>query len=427
MQQNGKIIKIGRYSLDDILTLKKIMSGMFLSNFMGVFPIFQFNLGGRMMKKLAMLTAAVMMFGALLTGCSATEDVIKIGYFEPLTGANAGGGTIEAEGIELAHKLYPEVLGKKVELIKVDNKSDKAESANAASRLVDQEKVVAVIGSWGSGLAMAAGPIFKEAKIPAVGASCTNPLVTEGNDYYFRVCFIDPYQGKVMANYAYNKLGARKAAILRETSSDYSVGLAKFFVEAFTELTGDPNCIVATMDYNTGDQDFNAQVTNIAKAKPDVVFAPGNYSESAMAIKQARTLGITVPFLGGDTWETPEFLSIGGKEVEGIVLSTSFDQKAAFTDETSKFVEAYKSEYNKEPAAFTALGYDAYCLILDAITRANSTDTVAIRDAIAATDGFQGAAGSIKLDTNGDAIKPAVIKTVKDGKFVYESIVEAAS
>ncbi|MDD3439175.1 MAG: ABC transporter substrate-binding protein, partial [Clostridiaceae bacterium] len=184
------------------------------------------------MKKLLSLTLVVAMALSLLTGCAqpapapsgepaapAEEEVIKIGVFEPLTGANAAGGELEMEGIELAHELYPEVLGKKVELIVVDNKSDKVEAATAAARLVEKEKVTAIIGSWGSSLAMAAGDIVKNAKVPAMGTSCTNPLVTQGNDYYFRVCFIDPFQGVVMSNYAYNGLGAKKAAIVQEVSN----------------------------------------------------------------------------------------------------------------------------------------------------------------------------------------------------------------
>lgn len=388
------------------------------------------------MRKLSLLLAVILILSLSLTACAkpaqetsgetsaeetpaAEGDVIKIGVFEPITGANAGGGALEVEGIKLANKLYPEVLGKKVELVIVDNKSDKVEAANAAALLVEKEKVSAIIGSWGSSLSMAAGDIVKNAKVPAVGASCTNPLVTLNNDYYFRVCFIDPFQGTVMANYAYNKLGAKKAAIIQEVSNDYSVGLAKFFMDAFKELTGDENSIVAVTNYNTGDQDFTAQLTNISAANPDVIFAPGNFTESALLIKQARQLGIKVPIIGGDTWETPEFIEIGKEDVEGAVFSTFFATEKPITPESEKFLEAYRKEYNKEPAAVTALGYDAYILILDAIKRAGSADSVAIRDALAETKDFMGAAGVITLDENGDAVKDAVIKVVQNGKFTY--------
>lgn len=387
------------------------------------------NGGGRELKKISLVLAIILILSITLAGCAKPAeqqqaDVIKIGVFEPVTGANAGGGALEVEGVKLANKLYPEVLGKKVELVIADNKSDKVEAASAAARLIEKEKVVAIIGSWGSSLSMAAGDIVKNAKVPAVGASCTNPLVTLNNDYYFRVCFIDPFQGTVMANYAFNKLGAKKAAIIQEVSNDYSVGLAKFFVDAFKELTGDDNCIVATSNYNTGDQDFTAQLTNIKAANPEVIFAPGNFTESALLISQAKQLGINVPIIGGDTWETPEFIDIGKQAVEGAVFSTFFATEKPITKESEVFLQEYRKEYNKEPAAVTALGYDAYILILDAIKKANSTDPIAIRDEIAKTKDFMGAAGVITLDENGDAVKDAVIKVVKDGKFTYMDTVK---
>ncbi len=379
------------------------------------------------MKKVSLILALVLVFSLVLTGCSKpaeVADTIKIGVFEPITGANAGGGALEVEGVKLANKLYPEVLGKKVELVIVDNKSDKVEAASAAARLVEKEKVVAIIGSWGSSLSMAAGDIVKNAKIPTVGASCTNPLVTLNNDYYFRVCFIDPFQGTVMANYAFNKLGAKKAAIIQEVSNDYSVGLAKFFVDAFKELTGDDNCIVATSNYNTGDQDFTAQLTNIKAANPEVIFAPGNFTESALLISQAKQLGMDVPMIGGDTWETPEFIDIGKDAVEGAVFSTFFATEQPITNESKVFLDEYRKEFKKEPAAVTALGYDAYILILDAIERANSAEPGAIRDEVAKTANFEGSAGFVTLDENGDAVKDAVIKVVKDGKFTYMDTVK---
>lgn len=355
---------------------------------------------------------------------AANGDVIRIGVFEPMTGANAAGGALEVEGVELANELYPTVLGRPVEFVVVDNRSDVVEAANAASRLIERENVVAVIGSWGSGYSMAAGPIFEGAQVPAVAASATNPLVTQGNDYYFRVCFIDPFQGTVMANYAYNNLGARKAAIIREVSNDYAVGLASFFEAAFKELTGDADAIVEISDYQTGDQDFSSQLLNVSSKNPDVIFAPGNFTESALVISQAKTLGIEIPFIGGDTWETPEFIDIGQAAVEGAVFSTFFDADAPLTEETDVFLQAYRAKYNREPAAVTALGYDAYILILDAIERAGTTDGPALRDAIAATSGFPGAAGIITLNADGDAEKNAVIKTVKDGVFTYLDTVE---
>ena len=354
-------------------------------------------------------------------------NVIKIGVFEPMTGANAAGGAMEVEGVRLANELNPTVTvgGKtyKVELVVADNKSDKVEAANAVQRLIDRDKVTLLLGSWGSSLAMAGGEVAKEARIPVIGLSCTNPLVTAGNDYYFRVCFTDPFQGTVMANYAYNDVGARTAVIVREVSNDYSVGLAKFFSDTFKKRTGNDNAILGTVDYNTGDQDFSAQLTAISGLAPDVIFAPGNYTESALVMKQARELGITIPVLGGDTWETPEFIDVGKERVEGAVFSTFFATEHAASPVAETFLKEYRARYNKDPAAVTALGYDGYLLALDAIKRAGSVDSGKIREAIAKTAGFVGAAGIVTLDANGDATKSAFIKTVQNGKFTFKTIV----
>jgi ABC-type branched-chain amino acid transport systems, periplasmic component len=380
-----------------------------------------------MKRKISLLLALAMTTSLVLAGCNAKtktkeyveSDVIKIGVFEPMTGANAAGGQLEVEGAKLANKLYPTVLGKKVELVFADNKSDKVEAASAAANLIEQEHVNAIIGSWGSGNSMAAGDIVMEAKVPAVGASCTNPLVTAGNDFYFRVCFIDPFQGTVMAKYAANKLQAKNVAILQEVSSDYSVGICKFFSDEFIKLTGNKNAIVAKSNYNTGDQDFTAQLTNIKSSNPDVIFAPGNFTEGAMIVKQARQLGITAPIIGADTWETPEFLDIGKEAVEGTVFSTFFASETPITAESKTFLDAYRQEFNKEPAAVSALSYDAYLVILDAIKRAGTANPEKIRDEIAKTKNFPGAAGVITIDENNNAVKDAVLKVVKDGKFTY--------
>lgn len=376
---------------------------------------------------------SVLMAGALavgvLAGCggekkdAAKSDVIKIGVFLPLTGDNAAGGELELRGIKLAQKLHPEVNGKKIELVVADNKSDKAEAASVAARLIEKDKVQVILGSYGSSLSMAAGNIVKESKVPAIGTSCTNPQVTANNDYYFRACFIDPFQGTVMANYAFKK-GAKKIAIVQEVSNDYAVGLAKFFKDSFTKLAGEGS-IVEIANYQTGDKDFTAILTNIKAKNPDAIFAPGNFTESALLVKQARQLGITAPFMGGDTWETQEFIDVGGKDVEGVALSTAFDREKATTAEAKKFLEAYVKEYKGEPSALTALAYDAYLIAIDGIKRANSTDSVKIRDAIAQTKDLECVTGKTTFDKNGDPIKGAVIKTVKDGKFTFIDFVES--
>ena len=383
----------------------------------------------KLKKVMSVLLASAVMLGAL-TGCGGDKkeakkaDTVKVGVFLPLTGDNAAGGELELRGVKLAHKLHPEVLGKKVELVVADNKSDKAESASVAARLIEKDKVVTLIGTYGSSLAMAAGNIVKEAKVPAIGTSCTNPQVTANNDYYFRACFIDPFQGTVMANYAY-KQGARKVAIVQEVSNDYSVGLAKFFKEAFIKLTNDPGAIIDIANYQTGDKDFTAILTNLKAKNPDAVFAPGNFTESALLIKQAHQLGINVPFMGGDTWETQEFIDVGGKDVEGAVMSTAFDREKASTQEAQKFLKAYTDEYKAEPSALSAMAYDAYLIAIDAMKRANSVEPQKIRDAIATTKDLEAVTGKTTLDKNGDAEKAAVIKVVKEGKFKYLDFVDA--
>ncbi|MCL2067920.1 MAG: ABC transporter substrate-binding protein [Treponema sp.] len=378
--------------------------------------------------KIASLVLLTVTLVLALGGCQkkAADDVIKIGVFEPLTGANAAGGALEVEGIRMAHELNPtvEVGGKtyRVELVIADNRSDRIEAANAVQRLVDQDRVNVILGSWGSGLSMAGGEVSRD-KVPAIGLSCTNPLVTLGNDWYFRVCFLDDFQGTVMAAYAYNELRARTAVIVQEITNDYSVGLAKFFSENFVRLTGNPNAVLSTVSYNTGDQDFSAQLTTIRNLNPDVIFAPGNFTESALVIKQGRELGINTPFIGGDTWETPEFIEVGVDRVEGAAFSTFFAAEFAGTPQAQTFLNEYAKRYTKEPAAVTALGYDGYLVALDAIKRAGSIEPDRIRAAIAQTADFVGATGTTTLDHNGDATKSAYIKSVEGGRFVFRTIV----
>jgi branched-chain amino acid transport system substrate-binding protein len=371
------------------------------------------------------VTCLVLLIMVSLMGVAtaATPTEVRIGVYEPMTGAMAAGGQMTWEGIELAQKQRPNVLGLPVRLILVDNRSDKVEAATAVTRLVQKDKVHAIIGSYGSALSMSGGPVAQAAKVPVMGCSPTNPLVTIGNDYYFRACFIDPFQGSVMAQFAFEKLGAKTAAIIQDVAQDYSVGLANFFREAFIELTGDPKAIVGFTSYQTGDRDFTAQLTYVANAKPDVVFAPGYYADAAVLVTQARSLGLDMPFLGGDTLEAPEFIEIGGKDVEGVYFSTHYSADAPITPASEEFVALYKSEFKKQPNTFAALGYDCYMLVLDAIEKAGVVDPVAIRDAMAKTKDFVGATGIITLDANGDATKSAVVLQVQNGEFKLVDVV----
>ena len=244
-----------------------------------------------------------------------------------------------------------------------------------------------------------------------------------GNDFYFRVCFIDPFQGTVMSNFAVNTLKAKKAAIIRDVQQDYSVGLSNYFVKSFKASNGDDS-IVADVSYNTGDKDFSAQLTQIKAKNPDIIFAPGNFLECGILVAKARELGITVPILGGDTWEATEFLN-QVQAYKDIYFSTHFTAEQPVTEVSTTFLNEFKKAYpDKEVNAFGALGFDAYILALDAITRANSTDGAAIQQALAKTKDFKGATGIITLDENRDATKTAIIKKVIDGKFVFDSKVE---
>ena len=387
------------------------------------------------MKKVLALTLSACMSMGLMTGCgsssagssssggSSDAKVIKIGVFEPTTGENGGGGFQEVLGIRYANKVHPTVkVGEdeyKIELVEVDNKSDKTEAVNAAQKLVS-EKVSVVLGSYGSGVSIAAGQIFADAKIPAIGCSCTNPQVTQGNDFYFRVCFLDPFQGTVMANYATDN-GAKTAAIITQLGDDYSSGLGSFFKTAFSDLGGS---IVSEEQFQTNQTDFKAILTNIKAQNPDIIFAPSSITTAPLIIKQARELGITATIAAGDTWENSTIIENAGDSAEGVVLSTFFDEAEPANDEAAAFIEGFKTylkEYKQEEIipAVSALGYDSYLAAIKAIENAGSTDTTAIRDALKDVS-IDGVTGSISFDENGDANKDmAFIKTIEGGKFKF--------
>ena len=280
-----------------------------------------------------------------------------------------------------------------------------------------------MIGSYGSSLAMAGGEVAEAAGIPVMGCSPTNPLVTQGKDYYFRACFIDPFQGRVMAKYAVEELGVERVAILQDVAQDYAVGLSAFFREAFIELTGSADGIVAFTSYQTGDQDFTAQLASIMEADPDAIYAPGYFSDGGLIAKQARELGFDGYIMGADAWEAPELIEIGGDAAEGLVLSSHYHPEAELSPASLPFVEAFQEEFGEQPSAFAALGYDAYMLVIDGIQRAGSFDPDAIRNALAETSGYQAVTGTISMDENGDAVKDAVILTVENGEFVYKTTV----
>ncbi len=375
------------------------------------------------MKKIVLFFCVIFCV-SILSPAVFAADPIKIGVYEPMTGSMAAGGQQTMEGVNLAHEMRREVLGRPIELILVDNKSQKAEAANAMAQLINQENVVAVIGSYGSSLSLAGGALAMKAKIPVMGCSPTNPLVTKDNPYYFRACFIDPFQGKVMATYAFTKLGAKRAAIVQDVTQDYSVGLASFFRKTFIQLTGEPKSVVALTSFQSEDTDFTAQLTHVMSKRPDVIFMPGYYRDMAQFAIQAKQFGVEVPILGGDALEAPDLITVGGDAVEGIRFSTHYSAEATVRDVPKTFAEAYQKKYGSIPNAFAALGYDAYMLIIDAIQTANSAEPQAIRDALAHFNNHEAVTGMLTFDNNGDPIKSAVILGVEDGKFKYITTVD---
>lgn len=376
------------------------------------------------MKKTTAIGLAILTATFCSAGSAFAAETIKIGVYNCLTGQNAFAGQLELEGTRLAHKEMPEVLGKTVELIVVDNKSDKVEAANAVARLIEMEKVVAIIGTYGSSLAMAGGEVAEKSRIPVVGTSCTNPLVTVGKKYYFRTCFNDTYQGAGAATYAYKNLGYTKAALLTDIAADSSVGQANFFKKSFLELGG---TIVCDMKYQSGDQDFTAQLTEIASRKPDMVFLPAYFAEGAIVLKQARELGLTCAFIGSDAMDNPEIVTLGGEAVEGF-LHTTFAYDPTMTDMNpvaKQFTESWYKQYpGKNPNALAALGYDSYFLLMEAIKQAGKAEPEAIRDALEKVRGLQTVTGVTTINADHDAEKDLGVVEIKGGKRIFIGIVK---
>jgi len=365
----------------------------------------------------AMTVAAVATFA--VPAAAKSEEPIKIGVYLPLTGQNAFGGQLELDGIRLAHKLTPTVLGRPIKLVIVDNKSDKIEAANAVKRLTARDKVNVIIGTYGSSLAMAGGEVAERAKVPVMGTSCTSPLVTLGKKYYFRACFIDPYQGAAAAAYALKNLKYKKAATLTDVANDYAVGLSTFFKRAFVKGGGE---MVSELKYSSGDQDFTAQLTEIIRTKPEIVFMPAYFAEGAIIIKQARELGGTFTIMGADAMDNPETLAIGGKAIDGF-LHTTFPYDISMKNmsaEAQKFTDAWRATFpDKDPNVNSALGYNCYNIIIDAITRAGSADSEAITKALGETKNLPTALGVLTINETHDAEMPVGIIKYENGKRIY--------
>ncbi len=363
------------------------------------------------------LAFLVVLLAALLASpLKAQTEPIKIGVYLPMTGATAAFGQMTWTGIKIAHRMEPKVLGRDVRLILVDEKSDKIEAANAVERLIEKDKVVAIIGTVASSNTLSAAPIAERAKIPMVSPASTNPLVTQGKKYIFRACFVDPFQGKIAAIFAYKNLGARRAAILMDIANDYSVGLANFFEREFKSLGGK---IVSKLLFQQGDQDFTAQLTAIKAKNPDIIYVPAYYTEVALIARQKRDLGIKATILSGDGAEADELLKIGGSAVNGLYFTSHFDAKACFTERSKEYVRLFRKLYpGRAVDSLGALGADAYFLILEAIRSEGKADPESIRDGLSKIKDFQGVTGVMRME-HGDAIKSVVVKKVENGRFTY--------
>lgn len=367
---------------------------------------------------------SLILAASLVSGCKPTGDrgstgPIKVGEFASLTGSEAAFGNSSHNGTVLAVEKINKaggVLGRPIELITEDNQSKPGESVTIVKKFINRDQVSAVLGEVASGRSLEAAPVCQEAHIPMVSPSSTNPKVTETGDYIFRVCFTDPFQGGLLADFAKRTLKTRKLAILSDVSAPYSVGLAEFVQKAFLAGGGE---VVIEQKYASKDKDFRAQLTAIKASNPDAIFVPGYYTEAGLIVAQARQLGITMPIFGGDGWEAPELIQIAGSALENTFYSTHYSPEAA-DPLVKEFVKAYQAKYNGEtPDAMAALGYDSAMVLADAMKRAGSTDPAKVRDALAATKDFPCVTGKTTLDEKRNATKGAVIITVKDGKFKY--------
>ena len=346
-----------------------------------------------------------------------TRTDIPIGEFASLTGTTASFGVSSHNGTVMAIdeiNAAGGLFGKPIRLITEDDQSKAGEAATVVKKLISRDGIVALLGEVASSRSLEAAPICQQASIPMVSPASTNPKVTEQGDFVFRVCFIDPFQGTVLSKFSLNK-GWKKIAILTDVKQDYSVGLSEFFKAHFVANGG---MIVNEQSYSSGDKDFKAQLTAIKASAPDAIVASGYYTEAGLIALQARELQLNVPLLGGDGWDSPSLVEVGGKAVEGCFFSNHFsteDPAPVIQD----FLKRYRDKFNEEPGAMSALGYDSAMILVDAMKRAGTTDGRAVRDALAATKDFTAITGKITLNPQRNADKSAVVLEVKEGKFKY--------
>jgi branched-chain amino acid transport system substrate-binding protein len=352
----------------------------------------------------------------------AEETEILIGEVGSMSGSEAAFGQSTHNGIQLAvdeANAAGGVKGKKLKVITYDDQSKPEEAAAATTRLITQDKVKVILGEVASSNSLAMAPLAQDAKIPMITPSSTNPAVTEKGDYIFRVCFIDPFQGYVMAKYSRESLKFNKVAILKDVKSAYSVGLTEVFERKFTELGGK---IVGVESYSKGDTDFRAQLTSIKKLKPEGVYVPGYYNDVGPIARQAKELGLKVVLMGGDGWDSEKLFELGGAAVEGSYVSNHYSAEDP-SPNVQSFIKKYTEQHKATPDSLAALGYDAAQVAIEAMRRAPDLTGPALRGAIAQTKDFPGVAGTITLNEKRDAVKPSVVLQVKDGKFKYVATV----
>jgi branched-chain amino acid transport system substrate-binding protein len=355
---------------------------------------------------------------ALLAATVLAQDTIKVGEYASLTGKEATYGQAAHKGTLLAVEQVNAaggVLGRQIELLTEDDQSKPGEAATIVRKFIAHDKVSAVLGEIASSRSLEAAPICQNAKIPMISPGSSAPELTARGDYIFRVCFIDAFQGTVMAKFAKNSLKLHRVAVLSSVSSAESVGLAKFFRQRFT---ADGGAVVLDQKYSEGDKDFHAQLTAIRAADVEGVFVPGYDAEAALICKQARDLGLTVPIFGIDGWESPELVALGGKAVEGSYFDTHYSPEST-EPVVVNFNAAFVKRWGVGTDALSALGYDSVMMLVDGLRRAGTADSAKLRDAIAATKDFRGVTGVITLDEQRNPTKSAVVLTVKDGKFKY--------
>ena len=366
-----------------------------------------------------MLKAILLSCVFALVACNNKSDKIVIGNFGSMTGAEATFGISTRDGIILAVEEWNKnggLMGKQIELKAYDNQGKPEEARLSVEKLINIDNVVAVLGEVASTRSLAGSPVAQQYKVPMISPGSTNPMVTQKGDYIFRVCFIDPFQGQVMAKFAWNSLKLKKAAVFVDSKSDYSVGLAKYFIETFKGFGGE---IVGDEKYTSGDVDFKAQLTNLKSKQPEFIFVPGYYTEVGLIARQAREQGISVPLLGGDGWDSDKLFEIGGEHVNGSYFSNHYTTQDP-RPEVGAFIKNYQTRFGSVPNALAASGYDAARILFEAIKSVNSVEGAKIRDALAQTKNFQGVTGVITINENRDATKSAVVLQVqgKDFKFV---------